>query len=127
MPSKGLLVVSHDGKIFHLPGGAAKGNESRKEATIRELEEETGLKVEECSYLFAINGRIHRDIKGGFFRDAHKVFLMKTSGVAHPKNEIKHIAYTTNNVNLTYTTKVIKEKFFNEKMHAENSSILKAR
>lgn len=125
--SKGLLIVSHDGKTFHFPGGAATDNESRKDAAIRELDEETGLKVEDCSYLFNINGRIHRDIKGGLYRDAHKVFLMKASGVAQPKNEIKYIAYTDSNQNLSYTTKRIIEKFFNEKMQNENSPILKTR
>ncbi len=110
--SKGILVVSEDGKTYHLPGGAAKNGESRKDAAIRELEEETGLKATEYSYLFDCTSRIHRDIKGGFYQDTHKVYLTKASGVAEPKNEIKHVAYTTDsNVNLSGTTKKIIAKY----------------
>ncbi len=110
--SKGILVVSEDGKTYNLPGGAAKDGESWRDAAIRELEEETGLKADEYSYLFACTSRIHRDIKGGFFQDAHKVYVMKASGVAEPKNEVKHVAYTNDsNVNLSGTTKRIIEKY----------------
>ncbi len=111
--SKGILVVSENGKTFLLPGGAAKDGENRRDAAIRELEEETGLKATECSYLFGYSGRIQRDIKGGFFKDAHKVYLMKVSGAAEPKNEIKHVAYTKDaNIKLSYTTNRIIKKYF---------------
>ncbi len=110
--TKGILVVSEGGKTYCLPGGAAKDGESWKVAALRELEEETGLKADECSYLFDCNGRIQRDIKGGFFRDAHKVYLMRVSGVPEPKNEIKHVAYIKDaNVSLSYTTKKIIRKY----------------
>jgi hypothetical protein len=63
--------------------------------------------------------RVQRDINGGFFIDAHKVYLMNASGVAEPKNEIKHIAYTKgSNVNLSHTTKRIIEKYFEGRGHA---------
>jgi hypothetical protein len=40
------------------------------------------------------------------------VYLTKASGVAEPKNEIKHVAYTTDsNVNLSGTTKKIIAKY----------------
>ena len=117
--SQGILIVSENGKIFYLPGGAAKDGESWKDAALRELEEETGLNAEECSYLFECSGRIHRDVKGGFFKDAHKVYLMKASGIAQPQNEIKHVAYTKDsNVNLSYTTKRIIEKYLEQKVQA---------
>ncbi len=107
------MVVSEDGKKYHLPGGAAKGEEKWENAALRELEEETGLKAQECAYLFDCSGRIQRDIKGGFFKDAHKVYLMKASGAAEPKNEIKYVAYTKDaNVNLSHTTKRIIKKYY---------------
>ncbi len=110
---RGILVVSEDGKKYDLPGGAAKDGESPRDAALRELEEETGLKTDECSYLFECNGCIQRDIKGGFFRDAHKVYLTKVTGVAEPKNEIKYIAYTKNStVKLSSITNRIIEKYF---------------
>jgi 8-oxo-dGTP pyrophosphatase MutT (NUDIX family) len=105
--------VSEDGKTYDLPGGAAKDCESRKEATIREVQEETGLTTKECQYLFDCSDSIQRDIKGGFFRNSHKVFLIKPSGTAQPRNEINHIAYTTDcNVNLSSATKKIINKYY---------------
>jgi 8-oxo-dGTP pyrophosphatase MutT (NUDIX family) len=104
--------VSENGKKYDLPGGAAKGEESRRDAALRELEEETGLKGEECTYLFDFTGRIQRNIKGGFFKDAHEVFLIKTSGTEKPQNEIQHITYTSDpNVNLSFNTRRIIEKY----------------
>ena len=117
--SKGILVVSEDGKTYCLPGGAVKGEERWKDAALRELEEETGLKASDCLYLFDFKGRIQRDIKGGFFRDAHKVYLTETCGEAEPKNEITHISYfvypNNGNVGLSYATRRIIEKYLEEK------------
>jgi 8-oxo-dGTP diphosphatase len=110
---RGILVVSEKGKTYNLPGGAAKDGESRRDAALRELEEETGLKADECSYLFECNGHLQRDKRGGFFRDVHKVFLMRTSGTAKPKNEINYLAYTKDDpVNLSSTTKRIIKKYY---------------
>jgi len=50
--SKGILVVSHNNRTFYLPGGGAEKGESRKEAAIRELKEETNLQTLSCSFLF---------------------------------------------------------------------------
>jgi 8-oxo-dGTP pyrophosphatase MutT (NUDIX family) len=112
----GILVVSENGKTYNLPGGAAKGKESRQDAALRELEEETGLKATESFYLFEYAGRIQRDIKGGFFKDLHKVYLTKVSGVAKPKSEITHVAYTQDpNIKLSNATKRIIQKYFEER------------
>lgn len=105
-------MVSEGGKSYSLPGGGARGKESREDAAIRELNEETGLKTVDCFYLFEFKGGIHKDYRGGFFRDAHRVFRMKTVGDARPRKEIKHIAYYDgSNVDLSYGTKKILEKY----------------
>jgi 8-oxo-dGTP pyrophosphatase MutT (NUDIX family) len=85
----GILIVSEVGKRYSLPGGNARKGESRRKAAIRELREETGLKAIDCVYLFEYSGsRIHKDVKGGHFKTVHKVFLVKTTGIAKAKKEI---------------------------------------
>lgn len=79
----GILVVSRDNRTFYLPGGGAERGESRREAAVRELREETGLWAVDCLFLFEYPS----------FINDHKVFLMKTAGVAEPGNEIKHIDF----------------------------------
>ncbi len=79
----GILVVSHNNRTFYLPGGGAEEGESRKDAAIRELKEETTLSTIDCSFLFEYDS----------FTNSHKVFLMDSNGVAKPNNEIKYIDY----------------------------------
>ena len=55
---KGILVVSDKKGVYMLPGGGARKKESRKEAAIRELNEETGLDVKEIYHLFGYLGKI---------------------------------------------------------------------
>ncbi len=106
---KGILIVSGRKKLFILPGGGASKKESRKDAAIRELEEETGLKTKSIKYLFRYKGSVHRSYSGGHFRDHNKVFLVETTGVPKPQHEIKYVAYYNkdSDINVSKTTKKI--------------------
>ncbi|HUH99561.1 MAG TPA: hypothetical protein VLY65_00825, partial [Nitrososphaerales archaeon] len=46
-------------------------------------------------YLFEFLGQTHTGPRGGIFRNAHKVFLMKAKGVPKPTREIKKVAFYT--------------------------------
>jgi 8-oxo-dGTP diphosphatase len=112
--SEGILVVGGRRGVFMLPGGAARKNESRRKAAIRELEEETGLKTLESTYLFSHKGAPHKDCKGrGYFRDSHKVFLIKTEGIPNPQHEVKQIAFLKegSGLKLSHSTREIIERF----------------
>jgi 8-oxo-dGTP diphosphatase len=110
---EGILVVSKSGNRYSLPGGSAKKGESRRKAAIRELGEETGLKAIDCVYLFEYAGKgIHKDVKGGFFKTVHKVFLIKTEGVAKPRKEVRYVCYFDGkNMNLHDSSRKIIERY----------------
>ncbi len=110
---EGILVVSQGSESFMLAGGGANKGESRRDAAMRELQEETGLKPLDSKYLFSYKGRLHRNYKGGHFRDYHKVFLIKADGTPTPQREIKRIAFFKegSGLKLAYSTKEIIEKF----------------
>jgi len=90
---KGILVVSLDGVNFTLPGGGAHRDESRREAAIRELMEETGMKAVTLTHLFEFLGGVHTGPRGGTFRNAHKVFLVTATGSPKPGQEVRRVAY----------------------------------
>jgi 8-oxo-dGTP diphosphatase len=109
---KGILVVSKDGRNFLLPGGGARRNESRQDAAVRELREETGLEVVDIAYLFGFTGVTHTGARGGLFRNAHKVFLMTATGVPEPRQEIKRVAYYNGSgPKLAYSALMIIERY----------------
>jgi 8-oxo-dGTP diphosphatase len=89
----GIPVVSLDGSNFTLPGGGAHRDESRREAVIRELMEETGMTAVDLTDLFEFMGGRHKGPRGGTFRNAHKVFLVTATGTPEPGQEVKRVAY----------------------------------
>jgi 8-oxo-dGTP diphosphatase len=108
----GILLVSETGRSFSLPGGGARNHESRESAAIRELEEETGLKALDSSFLFEYRGPIHRSYRGGYYRDNHKVFLILSAGVAKPRKEIKYLGYSGDpKIHVSTSAKDIIEKY----------------
>jgi 8-oxo-dGTP diphosphatase len=111
---EGILVVSQGSEFFMLAGGGANKGERRRQAALRELQEETGLKPLDSKYLFSYKGRLHKDFKGrGSFRDYHKVFLIKAQGIPTPQREIKQIAFFKegSGLKLSYSTQEIIERF----------------
>ena len=90
---KGILVVSGRSKVFSLPGGGAEKWESREKAAIRELYEETGLKVLSSQYLFSYSGRVWHDHRGREVQNHAKIYKMKIEGTPRPRHEVHHIGY----------------------------------
>lgn len=88
--------------MFYLPGGGAEVGESRKDAAIRELKEETNLQALDCSFLFDYDS----------FTNSHKVFLIEGVGTARPCNEIRYIDYFTgSNLRVSNATWEILERY----------------
>jgi 8-oxo-dGTP diphosphatase len=115
--SHGILVVSRDNRTFYLPGGGAERGESRRDATIRELKEETGLNTIDCSFLFVYVS----------FTNSHKVFLIESAGIAKPCNEIRYIDYFDgSNLKVSNTTWEIIE-LYKEKRSTEAFASKKAK
>ena len=104
---KGILVVSYNGRTFYLPGGGAEKGESRKDAAIRELKEETSLETVACSFLFEYESLTNN----------HKVFLIESTGVAKPSSEIRFIDYFNgSNLKVSTATWEILEQYHATKM-----------
>ncbi|MDP3882232.1 MAG: NUDIX domain-containing protein [Nanoarchaeota archaeon] len=106
---KGILLVAGNSKNFILPGGGAERKESRKQAAIRELYEETGLRTIKCIYLFSYLGKSWNNHRGKKVRNHTKVFLIEAQGIPRPRHEIKYVSFykPNSNVNITRGTKKI--------------------
>jgi len=114
---KGILVTAGRGRVFILPGGGANKGESRIEAAMRELREETGLKPYYAKYLFRHRGRVLESHGHGYFQDHHTVCLVKVHGTPRPLHEIKHVAYYKpgSGIRISGVTKEIIEKYYSYK------------
>jgi len=114
---KGILVTAGKNKAFLLPGGGANKHESRMEAAMRELREETGLKPYYAKYLFRHMGRVHKSHGHGYFQDHHTVCLIKAHGTPSPRHEIKYIAFYKPGlgVHISGVTREIIEKYYRYK------------
>jgi len=114
---KGILVTAGRGGVFLLPGGGANRGESRTEAAMRELKEETGLKPYYAKYIFRYRGRVSKSHGHGYFQDHHTVCLIKAHGTPSPRHEIKHVAFYKPGagVRISGVTREIIEKYYSYK------------
>jgi len=115
---QGVLIVAGKSGRFSLPGGAAEKGESRKAATIRELEEETTLKTLSMQYLFDYTGHI-RWRKSGWVRDEHKVFLVEAQGTPQPTQEIRELRFYQpgDSVRMSEAARAIIDRYLLMKQH----------
>lgn len=111
---KGILLAAGRSKVFLLPGGGANRRESRMQAAIRELKEETGLEPYFAMALFRFEGRTHsfKQIK-----DLHTVYYIKAKGEPQPKQEIKYLEWYTQGkeVKLSESTRKVIEQYYEYK------------
>ncbi|MDD5126582.1 MAG: NUDIX domain-containing protein [Dehalococcoidales bacterium] len=114
---KGILVTAGHNGIFLLPGGGANKGETRLQAAIRELKEETGLDAYYAKYLFRHVGKINKSHGHGYFQDHHTVCLIKANGSPTPRHEIRFIAYYKpgSGVRVSGTTRDIIERYYSYK------------
>lgn len=119
---KGILVTRDRGKpSFILPGGGARRGETRTEAAIRELQDETGLKPYGVEYLFRHVGKAHKSHEQGSFQDHHTVCLIKAKGKPQPQHEVRRIAYYRpgSGVPISGVTRQIIHKYYRYKKHKQ--------
>ena len=111
---KGLLIAAGLSKVFLLPGGAANRRESRMQAAIRELKEETALEPYFAMALFRLEGRTH---SFKHIKDFHTVYYIKAKGEPQPKQEIKYLKWYTpgKDIKVSETTKRILDQYYEYK------------
>ena len=99
---KGILLTAINHQYL-LPGGGIKKGESRLQAAIREVREETGLNPYYAEVLFRYESK----------SNLHTVCLIKAKGKARPKREVKRIKYYLPgmDIKMSTATKKIIEKY----------------
>lgn len=80
---QGILVNAMPRDSFLLPGGGANVMESRIQAAVRELFEETGMRANFSMYLFTYKSK----------KNEHRVFWMKAVGMPRPLQEIERVGF----------------------------------
>lgn len=106
---KGILLTAMSSGTFLLPGGGADKGESRFRASIRELEEETGLVAYSAKILFKYETKFNK----------HTVVLIQAKGTPRPRNEVKYIDYYKQgkNIKMSRGTKEIIEEYYKYKQN----------
>jgi len=109
---QGILLVSNSSRLFILPGGGAKKDESRMDAAVRELKAQTGFDVKSCRYLFSFDEPEDKKL-----RNLHKVFLVEVTGTSlkSPKDR-RHIEYwhEGSKLKMGNSTKLIIDRYMSE-------------
>jgi|GEM_PF-647324 8-oxo-dGTP diphosphatase len=112
---RGILVVAHY-RRWLLPGGGARKGESRRDAVIRELREETGLRAQSCRFLFRYDEP--EDSRG--VHNRHMVFLVRTTGNPRPNHrDVNYLAYWNpgSSLEISDGTMAIIEKYLRQFKH----------
>ena len=121
---QGILVTAGRNKVFLLPGGGADHHESRTQAAMRELKEETGLKPLRAKFVFRHLGRVLKSHGHGYFQDHHTVVLVEAIGTPRPSHKIKYIDFYKqgSNICLSVVTKEIIDKYYDWKTTSRGES-----
>lgn len=117
---RGILLVSSSSRLYILPGGGAKKDESRMDAAVREVRAETGLEPKSCSYLFSFDEPEDKKL-----RNLHEVFLIEVDNTnIKPPNQKKHIEYwhEGSKLNLSNSAALIIDRYMREFKTSVNES-----